>query len=75
MSGNRPPAKGTGTVFVTGYRDGTYKAIWQGGDGDRGAYADTEGTEEEVMRWALSREAANYLIWDAETGSHVPLGG
>jgi hypothetical protein len=60
-----PPPPGTGTVFVVEDRRGGWSAAWHD---DQNHQDWIDGTEAEVVAWALARPAAKRLIirWGME---------
>ena len=61
--------------------DGIWMGVWDGGSSaeeteEGGPVArgeDFEGSKEEVLRWARSRPAAEFLIFSRTANDYVPL--
>lgn len=74
MTSGLAPSSGTGSVFVTTYRDGSWAAIWQGDDGDEAdRHVTVDGDHDEVLAWARAQPAARHWIFDPEADRHLPL--
>jgi hypothetical protein len=75
------PRPGHGTVYVIEVSDGLWSGVWDDGyppdliedGGPIAGGEDFEGTEEEVLRWARSRPAAQFQIFAPEANDYVPL--
>ena len=68
-----PPSPGTGDVFVTTLRDGTWVAIWQGEGAQAQHHVDIMGVRDEVLAWAWAQPAATRRRFDDDRNEYVPL--
>jgi hypothetical protein len=69
----RQPPDGKGTVFVNHYRNGTWRAIWQGDGEYANHHISIEGGRQEVLRWVAATRAATYQEFDNEADAYLPM--